>query len=491
MTDSLTEPPREISFAIAYDRFGGAAHNPDFKGKGTLSIRPDGPTYVFRGKKRALFSGKPIEVEFGHDDICNVVVNGPTITCRAKRGEAGPVRPPFVFYCKDAAEAVAVAALLPARQDQEFTEARDFYAKLNSLAGARSPGGSVTNIIIALNALAFVVMGCLGAGWFTVDSMMPYLLYGANNGAATTDGEWWRLLTSMFVHYGALHLFCNMWALFQAGHFLEKLLGRSLFAVTYLGSGLAGGLVSIAWHGDQVWSAGASGAVFGVYGAILGYLLREKQSLPAGIYQPMLKSSLTFAAYNMIYGLRAGVDNSAHIGGVAAGLVLGWLLALPVDGEVRRQKTGQRLVLGIAVVAAAVAAGVMFTPRYDYSLRDELTWEQTFKGFGEQETPLLERHQKAMAEIDKGADGTAHAAWIASDLVPFYEGWDQRISQLHLKAGRLTARRRDGLDKIFRMRLAGYQRLVAGLRAHEADAVARYVQDETKVIAEIEKLKKP
>jgi rhomboid protease GluP len=491
MTEAAAEPPREISYPISYQNLGGGAHSLDFKGSGTLTIRPEGPTYVFRGKARKLFAGPPRDLELGPDNIWNVVVSGRAITFRTNQGEAGGRKQPFVFYCKDAAEAKGVAALLPVRLDDEFTAARDFFVRLNALTDARGPWSSVTNLIIALNVAVFVIMGCLGAGWFGVDSMTPYILYGANNGGATTDGEWWRLLTSMFMHFGAIHLLLNMWALFQAGHFLEKLLGRSLYALTYLGSGLAGGLLSIAWHGDKVWSAGASGAIFGVYGAIVGYLWREKQAVPSGIYGPMMKSTLTFGAYNIVYGMRAGVDNSAHLGGVIAGLALGWLLALPVDREVRRQKAGRNLGLGLVAVAVMLTVGVLATPRFDYNLRDELTWEEALKGFGDKETELLQRHQKTMAEIGNGADGAAHARWMATELVPFYQGWDRTITSLQLKPGRLTARRRDGLDRIFKMRVEAYQHLIAGLQGHEAEAVSQYYREETKVGAEIEKMQKP
>jgi rhomboid protease GluP len=491
MTDVTSEPPRELSHQISYQTFAGGAHNLDFKGSGTLAIRPDGPTYVFRGKRRKMFAGAPVDQEYGPDDIWNVVVADKRISFRTNRGEAGGKKQLFVFYCQNAAEAAAVAALLPTRLDEEFTAARDFHAKLNAIGGPRKPWSSVTNVIIALNCAVFIIMGCLGAGWFEVDSMTPYIQFGANNGAATTDGEWWRLLTSMFVHYGILHLALNMWALYQIGHFLEKLLGRRLYALTYLATGLAGGFTSILWHKDQTWSAGASGAIFGVYGAVVGYLLREKQSMPAAVFQPMLKSTVSFAAYNILYGMKAGVDNSDHIGGVLAGVVFGWLLALPVDQEIRRQRTGRKLQIGLVALVVLIAAGVQLTPRFDYSMHDEVAWEEANKEFIAREPDLLKQHQKAIEEIENGADGTAHAGWIESELVPFYTGWDAKLTALQLKPTRLTARRRDALDKIFRMRLQAYQGLIAGLRAHDNEALGRYSQAEEKVNGEIGKLRNP
>ena len=260
MNDVTPGPGREISYPIAYQVFAGQTYNLDFKGHGTLTIRPDGPTYVFHGKARALFAGIATRLAFtrGANPQCNR--RRPRHHLFTESWRRGDHQTAVCIFSPDESEARAVAALLPAHQDADFTATKDFTARLNALAESRSHWDSVTNLIVALNVAVFVVMGCLGAGWFQVDSMMPYILYGANNGAATTDGEWWRLLTSMFMHYGILHLVLNMWALIQAGHFLEKLQGRWLFLLTYLGSGLAGGFASILWHGDQSWSAGASRA---------------------------------------------------------------------------------------------------------------------------------------------------------------------------------------------------------------------------------------
>lgn len=490
MTDAASQPPLEVSYPIAYRLFTGGVYNQDFKGKGTLTIRSAGPSYIFQGLRNAMFPGEPINLELGVAEIWNVTVKGRLITFKTAWGNSGKKELPFVFYCEDAAAAQLVASLLPAHLDQDFAATQEFTQRMNQLADAQSPWTSATNIIIALNVLVFVIMGSLGAGWITVDSMMPYILYGANNGAATTDGEWWRLLTSMFMHYGLMHLALNMWALYQAGHFLEKLQGRWLYTLTYLGSGLAGGFLSIAWHGDKSWSAGASGAIFGVYGAILGYMLREKQGLPPGIYKPMMKSTLTFAGYNILYGLRAGVDNSAHMGGLLGGFALGWLLALPVDRDVRLGQTKKKLQLGLGALALIVAAGVLLTPRFNYSVADELKWDAVTKEYGPKEPALLEQHQKAMERIENGANGTAHAAWMAANLVPLYEQWDQRIQALQLEPGHRTARRREAIHQIFQLRLTCYRHLIAGLQDHQPDAVSDYFREEERIAKEIEKLQK-
>lgn len=490
-TDANGATP-EISFPITYEVMGDRAANPDLKGTGRLTIHPDGPIYRFSGKRRRLFSGEPVALEFKADEIWNVVFDDRRISFHTARGVAGEKGQAFSFYCSNAAEAQSIAALFPTAVDHDFVAVRDFSARLATLEQAGSPWTSITNIIIGLNVLTFIVMGLLGAGWIEVSSMMPYILYGANQGAATTDGEWWRLLTCMFMHYGILHLLLNMWALFQAGHFLEKLQGRSLYALTYLGSGLAGSFASIIWHGDKTWSAGASGAVFGVYGALLGYILREKQGLPKSLYQSLMKSSLTFAGYNILYGFaRSGIDNSAHIGGVLGGIALGWLVALPVDRGIREQQTGRRLQLGGAALLALMVIGVLVTPRFDYSVRDELAWEKTNEPFSAQEAPLLKQNQKALNNLGPTNEGASHAEWINTHLTPFYHAWADALTRLTLKPGKQTALRRTALLKVFELRLASYAHLVAGLQAGESGAIAHYVEEEENISQEIARFNRP
>jgi rhomboid protease GluP len=484
-------PPQDVTFPIAYEHPGTSSQNSDFKGRGTFTARAAGPMYIFSGQSRSLLSSTALERQFAADEIHNLSVSGPMISFDARRKITGARDGHFVFFCADAAAARTVASLLPATIDADFVAVRDFGTRLRSLKGASSPWTSVTNIIIALNVIVFVIMGALGAGWIEVKSMTPYILYGANQGAATTDGEWWRLLTSMFMHYGLIHLLFNMWALYQAGHFVEKLQGRALYALTYLASGLAGGFASIAWHGDQTWSAGASGAIFGVYGAILGFLLREKQGLPASIYSSLLKSSLLFAVYNIVFSAtRAGIDNSAHIGGVVGGIAMGWLVALPVDRAIRDRQTGRRIVMSIIAIVAMIVAGVALTPRFDYSVRDELTLDETNHSFIGQEAALSKQNQAGLEAIERGGDAQAHGEWIASHVVPFYRSWENKLAALTLKPGQQTAIRRDKLQTIIHQQAEANSRLAMGFKNHDPGALARYARDKEAIFRQIEELNK-
>jgi membrane associated rhomboid family serine protease len=182
---------------------------------------------------------------------------------------------------------------------------------------------AVTLTLIGLNALVYVGMGLSGVSW-TEPSIEHAVRWGADFGPLALSGQWWRVLTSMFVHFGIIHIFFNMWCLWSLGSSLELFMGRAGFAVTYILSGLAASLTSIAWDPWRV-SAGASGAIFGVAGAFVSYLYFQKAPLDKAQVQQKLKNLAIFIGYNLLYGAHGNIDNSAHVGGLVAGLILGSL----------------------------------------------------------------------------------------------------------------------------------------------------------------------
>ncbi len=474
----------DVSLPVDYHLFSKADRNADLKGRGTLAVQRDPPTYRFTGRHRGLLSWQPLELDFTPGEIHNVEVDGRRVRFATTNGRLGRRKGGFVFYCRSAGEAAEAAALLPRTTDagfaanmEDLAERRVFEQKLRQLPGARNPFLSVTGMIIGLNVAVFLVMAAfLGAGWLETTDMTPYILYGANNAAATTDGQWWRLITSMFMHYGVLHLALNMWALFQAGRLVERLQGRALYAATYLGSGIGGGFLSMAWHGDKIWSAGASGAIFGVFGALLGYMLREKESLPRAVFQPLMKSTLLFAGYNLLYGLaKTGIDNGAHIGGLVTGFALGWLTAPPLDPDNRSSFLGSRLAIAAAAIAVMVVAGVAAAPRYDYSVRDELAWSSAVKPFVSEDSALEAAQDAALgAWVGTKRNGPEFSRLVEGKMVPLYADFARTIDALHLSPNRLTDRRRRAFSDFAHLRLEGYDHLLLALRRNDATEFKAY-----------------
>ena len=181
-------------------------------------------------------------------------------------------------------------------------------------------GFFITPIIVILNILFFAVMAIAG-----VHLLMPsnesLLLWGANFRPATIDGEWWRLFTSTFIHIGIFHLLMNMYALVYIGLLLEPYLGKSRFLSAYLIAGISGSVASIFWN-ELTISAGASGAIFGMYGvftALLTTRLIEKSARKS-----LMISIGVFVFYNLANGLKGGIDNAAHLGGLISGLIIGY-----------------------------------------------------------------------------------------------------------------------------------------------------------------------
>lgn len=482
---SLSEFVQDLEF----NRFTNSRYNVDFKGSGQLRINAEGTLYTFSGKRRGMFGAKSNEMIFKSEDIQNVVVSDSVVQFKTPLGKSGSKSVPFVFHLPDDSTAQSIAELLPDTKDVPHNEAQDFATSLEMVTGPIDGGLSITKVILALNVFVYVIMGVLGAGWVQTENLMPYILYGANNGAATTNGDWWRLITSMFMHYGILHMALNMWALYAAGGFLERMLGKRCYVLTYLSAGIAGGFASIGWNGDQVWSAGASGAVFGVFGALLGYIVRQKQAIPKSVYKSMLKSSLSFALYNILFGFsRSGIDNAAHLGGLAGGFVIAWLIALPLDRDVRAKQTGRRLQTGLVALAALVAIGVAATPRFDYRVADVMAWQDTNREFTAQEPALQQEQARMLDNLVNPIEIEKFANWLESETIPFYENWTVALTDLKLDPEKHTASVQKILLKIIDIKLTNYRQLIVDLRSGEPDARQRYEAGEELVVAEATRL---
>ncbi len=187
----------------------------------------------------------------------------------------------------------------------------------------------VTYVLIGLNVLVFVLM--LISGISLTDPTVPQLIaWGANFGPLTVSGQWWRLLTACFLHIGIVHIALNMYILYQAGLFVERLYGGFRFLVLYLAAGIGGNLAGVVLH-PMIVSAGASGAIFGVYGGLLAFLLRQRAVIRPEAAQAIGRSALIFIGINLFYGLATPhTDLTAHVGGIVTGFLAGLLLVRPL-----------------------------------------------------------------------------------------------------------------------------------------------------------------
>jgi membrane associated rhomboid family serine protease/Flp pilus assembly protein TadD len=232
----------------------------------------------------------------------------------------------------------------------------------------------VTLTLIALNVLVYVAMSLFGASW-SAPSIGSAMRWGADFGPLTFNGEWWRLLTSTFVHFGFFHIALNMWCLWDLGRSLEPLMGGKVFTLMYLACGIAASITSLTWNPWRV-SAGASGAIFGVAGAFVSYLYLKKAPMNPLLMKRRLNSLGVFIFYNLIYGAAgARIDNSAHVGGLVAGLILGAVLpplirdepdanylaatssTSPIDGTSNRAQNYYNRLIWVALGSFLVLVG--------------------------------------------------------------------------------------------------------------------------------------
>ncbi len=181
-----------------------------------------------------------------------------------------------------------------------------------------------TTGLIVINIGVFIIFTLLGKS----DDVLFMRQYGAMYEPYVTEGhEYYRLFTSMFLHFGIEHLLNNMVMLGALGFNLEPEIGKVRFLLVYIISGIGGNICSLLLNvslGDVVVSAGASGAVFGLMGALLCAVIRKK----GRIGRLNKKGMLILAVFSIYVGLsEQGVDNAAHIGGLACGFVLEALLA--------------------------------------------------------------------------------------------------------------------------------------------------------------------
>jgi len=288
-----------------------------------------------------------------------------------------------------------------------------------------------TAALLAGNLAVFVAMLAHGAGlWHAPNDVQ--LAWGANFGPATRDGEWWRLGTAMFVHFGLVHLAVNMWALWDSCRFVERLYGHWRFLAIYGAGGMAGNLFSLLAHGDRAVSGGASGAIFGAYGALLVWLWRERRQVHPVEFRWLFGGAAAFAAATIAMGLLIpGIDNAAHLGGLICGALAGRSLATPISVQSPRPGVGRWAAAAalLGVVIALVAA----LPAPGYRWHEEQTARAEIREFLADDRRIAERWRTILET--RNAPGVSFeelAARIESDITSEYRDSFEQLSALNL-----------------------------------------------------------
>ena len=226
----------------------------------------------------------------------------------------------------------------------------------------------ITWLLLTINIVVWLTMQFVG-GFLSQDADL-LLRFGAMFGPLLATGEYWRLFTAMFLHAGLIHLFFNCFGLFIFGRLVEGVYGHLRFTTIYLLAGLSGGAFSYLFNRTAI-AVGASGAIFGILGALAAYFVVHRSSM-GDMGRRNLTGLVTIAAINLVIGiLIPGIDNWAHMGGLAGGFVMGLALAPRYSYEVittpfgtMRRIVGQVPIgvrwLAVPVFAVLLAALVGF-----------------------------------------------------------------------------------------------------------------------------------
>lgn len=288
-----------------------------------------------------------------------------------------------------------------------------------------TPRVYVARLLFLANVLVFAAMVASGVSYY-LPTPAEAVAWGASYAPDTTSGQWWRLLTCMFVHFGILHLGLNMWVLWQLGPLAERLMGNVGFLLMYLISGLVGSLASLYWS-PQAVSAGASGAIFGVAGAVLSFTLLQKNSIPMATFSGIKSSMVAFVGYNMLFGFAINaakpggmaIGMAAHTGGLVAGLICGILLSQPIELAARRRRWSHNLLM-LSVGFLAIGVGIRYMPHVEAAV----TWPTN------EATQAIDRLNAVQNSTDaamrglsdklnaRQIDGGTFAATVERDVIP-------------------------------------------------------------------------
>jgi rhomboid protease GluP len=225
----------------------------------------------------------------------------------------------------------------------------------------------VTPMLVLACAAAFAAMIATGVPilWPSAPELVRW---GANDGARLIlRHEYWRLVASVFVHGGLIHLVVNMWSLLVIGPLVERIYGHLAFAVLYLAAGVGGAIASAAVPPMRV-SVGASGAICGVLGGLLAFLLVHRHTIPLTVLRQLRKSVLGVVLFMAVLGaVVSNIDQAAHLGGLATGFVCGLLLIgpWPVAPGPRRGILARRISVTAAIIAGLAGASVAVANRGD------------------------------------------------------------------------------------------------------------------------------
>lgn len=332
----------------------------------------------------------------------------------------------------------------------------------------------LTLLLIATNLLVFALMLGYGAGiWHTSNNVQ--LAWGANFGPATQDGEWWRLGSALFLHFGLLHLAMNMLSLWDSGRLVERIYGPARFVLIYFCSGLAGNLLSLVTQGGHAVSGGASGAIFGVYGALMVFLWRERRHLNPAEFKWLFWGAVGFSVVTIVLGLQVtGIDNAAHIGGLLAGILSGAVLAQPFQTG---SSVGRSRWLAASVLGLSLTWLITHIPEPRYRWSEEILARDEINEFIGEDARISARWGAIIGRARaEGATFDELAGRIESEVSSPYAQSFEQLTKLRLSAAAPSAATLDSLRNYAELRRDASRALAEGLRANDMAQIQKALE---------------
>lgn len=303
----------------------------------------------------------------------------------------------------------------------------------------------MTTSLIAACVLIFILMVAAGVGFMT-PSVESLINWGANLRVLTAgEGQWWRLISCIFLHVGVLHLAMNMLGLYMIGIILEPKIGKWRLLAAFLVTGIGGSIASIFWN-PAVASAGASGAIFGLFGLLLALLTTNL--IEKSIRKAILPNLLFVIGINLLIGFAPGIDYAAHIGGLLTGILTGYVYFLFF-----RNKYGVWLsLLAVTLLGTGIAAGGL-----KYLNDDVAQFDMIFMKAVEYEQEANNISRMAEDNTSNTFDMGAH---LQDKILPAWKRFQDEIAKLdQLKLPPALQKKRTLLKEYASLRVQLYNNL--------------------------------
>jgi rhomboid protease GluP len=481
-TTPAESTPDPLLLPVKATSFTAPSFRGERAGRGTLEVAGGWLTLRLR-QSGSLWGGRTV-VRVPADGVLNVEHAGDQLVFEWDAGAKR--RPRVVLRFATPADAARVAALLPTATTADFLPAVAEQQNFEAALRAAAPTVRATPVLVAANVLVFGLMVVVGRAGVLLPDRGTVLAWGGNHWPLTTGGQWWRLLTCTFLHFGVVHLALNMLALYGVGPLAERLYGRRFFAALYLAGGVFGSLASVWYNRPTTVGAGASGAVLAVYGLLLAYPLAQPGSVPRSVLRSLNKGTAAAVGYTLLFGLtQRFIDNAAHVGGLAAGFVLGVVCARPLDPVRRARQARPKAWAGGVVAVAAGVAALAYVPKCGWDLAAErrfLAEREALRAADDALTPAFDRlvvdavgGRAAASEVDQA---------LREQVLPVLDDIDTRLARCQLTATSPSRRLRDAWVRYAALRREAAAALVEADDAPTAPAsweAFRDLQDQVAV----------